>query len=161
MNEPADWTPEFPGQRPPFERGNVVALKHGAMSRRIYEPMAAEIVEGVLSERPELDRYGYAVRHWAENEARAELLRKHIAHHGLLDEDDQPRDSILKWLHRFERAADTARRRLGLDPGSHADLIRAQVEIQRAATDLQSVRDRGRQLMSDTAIEAEVVDDER
>jgi hypothetical protein len=26
----SDWTPEFPGQRPPFEPGNDLAVKHGA-----------------------------------------------------------------------------------------------------------------------------------
>lgn len=41
----ADWTPDFPGQRPPFTNGNRAALKSGAQSPREIQRRLPEAVE--------------------------------------------------------------------------------------------------------------------
>jgi hypothetical protein len=56
----SEWVPAFPGQRPPFQRGNQVSrgnagpLKHGASSSRHFLPLAKEH-EAALRKVPELD----------------------------------------------------------------------------------------------------------
>ena|SRR5215216_1571906 len=48
----------------------------------------------------------------------------------------------LGWLERFEKCAQAGRERLGLDPRSHAELLRQRVEAQRSAVDLDGLRAR-------------------
>jgi len=56
----SEWVPAFPGQRPPFQRGNQVSvgnrgpLKHGASSPRHFLPLAKEH-EAALRKVPDLD----------------------------------------------------------------------------------------------------------
>lgn len=157
----------------PAKPGNTLALKHGAHSARVYEPIARELVAAVLDERPDLAPYRHAVEAWADAEARAALLREHIAKPevGMLDGDGEPRDGLLKWLTRFEKLAAGHRARLGLDPRSHAELLRQRVEAQRSAVDLDALRERGAAIVqrrsegtlegAGDAEDAEVVEDDR
>ena len=138
-------------QRPPFEPGHTLSLKHGARSARVYEPIAKELVAAVLVERGDLVPFRHAVEAWADAEARAELLRSYLAEVSMFDEDHEPRTGPLKWLILFEKRADAMRRRLGLDPLASAELARRQVEAQRSKVDLDGLRARGAQYVDATA----------
>ena len=48
--EPGTWTPQFPGQRPPFQPGNEQALVTGHRSERYVGPLAERIAEGLLTD---------------------------------------------------------------------------------------------------------------
>ncbi len=123
--------------------GNVLALKHGARSRRVFEPVARELAAELLVQRPDLENYPDAVTQWAE--ARAELLRRWIADRTLFDEDEAPRAGVLTWLRTFEGQAAEARKALGLDPRSHADLIKVRAEATSQTFDLEALMARGRE----------------
>jgi hypothetical protein len=139
--------------------GNFIALKHGARSRRIYEPVAADLAAGLLEDRPDLEGYPDALTQWAESEARAELLRKWIAERGIFDDDESPRSGVLTWLRVFENQATDARKVLGLDPRSHAELAKVRAEATSQTFDLESLMARGREARLEgeerQAIEAE------
>jgi hypothetical protein len=94
--------------------------------------------------------YRHAVEAWADAEARAALLREHLADVTMFDEDREPRGGTLKWLIQFEKRADAMRRRLGLDPLAHAELARQRVEAERSAVDLDGLRERGAQFVEAT-----------
>lgn len=125
--------------------GNFIALKHGARSRRIYEPAAADLAAGLLEDRPDLEDYPDALTQWAESEARAELLRKWVAEQGMFDGDQTPRSGVLTWLRVFENQAAEARKVLGLDPRSHAELVKVRAEATTQAIDLEALAARGRE----------------
>mgnify|MGYP001401636563 CR=1 FL=1 len=111
--EPSGWTPEFPGQRPPFTEGNTAALRTGAHSPRVYGPRAQELAAGLLADRPDLGApaYAAAVTVWATFLARFEF------------ESAKP-DPSDHWLVRFGNAVLKAGASLGLDPTSDARLTR-------------------------------------
>ncbi len=125
--------------------GNLIALKHGARSRRIYEPIAQDLAVGLLKERPDLGEYPDALTQWAEAEARAELLRRWIAERGLFDDHEVPRAGALTWLKVFENQATDARKTLGLDPRSHAELVKVRAEATAEQFDLEALMARGRE----------------
>ena len=52
MSEAESWTPAFPGQRPPFEPGNTVSVKHGARSVVQLRPRAEEIRAQLVEAAP-------------------------------------------------------------------------------------------------------------
>ncbi len=126
--------------------GNLLNLRHGARSRRVYEPIAVDLAAALLEERPDLEDYPDAVTQWAEAEARAELLRRWIADKGLFDGDDAPRSGALTWLRLFEGQAESARKTLGLDPRSHAELVRVRAEATTQTFDLEALMARGREV---------------
>ncbi len=142
---------------PSAEPGNTLALKYGAHSPRVYEPIAAELVAAVIEEREDLAPYRHAVEAWADAEARTALLREYLARDdvGMLDDEGEPREGLLRWLTMFDKRAQAGRERLGLDPRSHAELLRQRVEAQRSAVDLDELRARGVEI-----IEAREVDDD-
>ncbi len=129
----------------PFEKGNAVSLRHGARSRRIYEPLAADLAAGLLEERPDLQDFPDALAAWAEAEARAELLRKWIADQTLFDDEEKPRSGVLTWLRSFEGQAESARRTLGLDPRSSAELTKLRAEATGQVFDIEALMARGRE----------------
>ena len=132
---------------PPAEPGNTLALKYGAHSPRVYEPIARALVAAVIDEREDLVPYRHAVEAWADAEARAALLRQYLVDVGMLDDEGEPREGLLKWLVQFEKRAEAGRRQLGLDPRSHAELLRHRVEAQRSAADLDGLRERGARIV--------------
>lgn len=137
-------------QRPPFEPGHTLSLKYGAHSPRVYEPIARDLVAAVIAERPDLVPYRHAVEAWADAEARAGLLRAHLAEVSMFDSEGEPRDGVLKWLIQFEKRASAMRHRLGLDPLAHAELARQRVEAERSAVDLDGLRERGARFVDAT-----------
>jgi hypothetical protein len=129
---------------PPFQPGHELSTKHGARSPRKVEPLAAELVAGLLAARPDLEGYPEAVWAWGRAEARCVLLSEWIATRGLIDpETDQPMPG-LKWLLSFENQAANFRAILGLDPASEARLAKERAEATRGAVGLERLRERGR-----------------
>ncbi|MHB8297978.1 MAG: hypothetical protein ACYDDW_05290 [Dermatophilaceae bacterium] len=161
-----EWVPAFPGQRPPFQPGNKVAvgnmganLIHGAWSPRKVDPLAREVVAMVLADPANVHasqpRHRFALWAFARAEAQVQLLTEYLAKagedagNGIGDLDlDRVRTAYLL-LHRAEARATTGRTRLGLDPLSAARLGR-----DRAATNADMAR-----VMSELArLEASGVD---
>jgi hypothetical protein len=131
---------------PPFEKDNEVGLRHGAFSKRRIEPVAAELIAGVLAERPDLQRFPEALAAWADSEARAWLLRDWLTEHGMFT-DGKTTEGTLKFLIQFDKRAEAGRVRLGLDPRSELELVREHAEAEGAAFDLDAVRQRGRRAL--------------
>ena len=127
---------------PPFEPGNTAAVRHGAWSSRKVDPLAAELVAGLLADRPDLAAYPETVMAWARAEARVVILAEHQAEHGLIDDKGEVRGG--RYVAQFERLAADLRARLGLDPRSEAELTRERADATRSAVDLDSIRERGR-----------------
>jgi hypothetical protein len=139
--------------RPPFAAGNEASLRHGAFSKRRFEPVAQELMAGVLEDRPDLGRYPEALAAWADSEARAWLLRDWLTEHGMFI-DGETAEGVLKWLVAFDKRAEAGRVRLGLDPRSEAELANAQADAERSVVDLDALRAAGRE-----AIEARAARD--
>lgn len=120
MREPR---PLQPWQRPPFERGNGLAVTHGAYSPRRVDPLATDLFEKIVTDLDYLADPSYrpALWAWARAEARVQLLSEWLDEHGPLAEDGTPRPALAA-LYQFERLAAEARSRLGLDPLSRSRL---------------------------------------
>lgn len=127
----AEWAPAFEGQRPPFESGHELSLRHGAYSPRKVEPLAQELVDIVLTD-PETSyltnpRWRPALYAWARAEAQVQLITEYLAarsEDGVGDLDEAEVRAAHLLLHRAEARATTGRTRLGLDPLSAARLGR-------------------------------------
>ncbi|MFC5996263.1 hypothetical protein ACFQE5_18840 [Pseudonocardia hispaniensis] len=146
-----DWTPAFPGQRPPFRPGNTAALTHGANSERRVSKVAAEIEQTARTDPAwpgYLDDPAYtaAVRSWARSEAIVHLLGTWLDAQDIdawmVSTVDSTTDtekfeggartrtrarrvgSVLEQLRLWEASAARQRQRLGLDPLSRARLGR-------------------------------------
>ncbi|HEY4237416.1 MAG TPA: hypothetical protein VGM45_08785 [Gaiellaceae bacterium] len=134
----AEWVPEFPGQRPPFEKGNTASLRIGSHSPRVYEPRAQELAAGLIQARPDLDgpSFAAAVHVWAVYAARFELRAAAAA-------DDAAEDY---WIVRLGNALLKAGTALGLDPTSEARLTRDRAATAALAShvDLDALAQRGR-----------------
>lgn len=147
------------GTRPPFGPGNAAHLKHGAASPRVYLPLAERLAAGLLDARPDLAPYPVAVARWAEWEARALLMRRHLAAVGDLDgtgPDAEPRKGPTKWLKECESAAERAAAVLGLDPRSEATLARERAAASLVAVDLEEIAERGREALARRVAAGEV-----
>lgn len=117
----------------PFEPGNQAALRHGAWSPRLVDPVAAEIVERMRADATEPGSpvayladptYAASVAAWARVEARIQLLTEYLSGAGGdLDAEGAVRPAA-DLLTRLEGQAEKARARLGLDPLSRARLGR-------------------------------------
>lgn len=127
-----EWAPEFPGQRPPFGPGNELSIRSGAYSPRKLEPVAAKLVEEVLSDDATsyLDQAAYApvLRLWATAQGRAELFGTWLFEQPIEDQITPPRGGSTKspldiWLGMVRTATGLADR-LGLTPLSRARLGR-------------------------------------
>src|SRR5579875_2353357 len=86
MTQASEWTPAFEGQRPPFEPGHELSLRHGAYSPRKVDPLARELVDQVLAttgtghvHRPE---YRPALWAWGRAEAQVQLLTEWLSKRG-------------------------------------------------------------------------------
>ncbi len=118
----SDWTPAFPGQRPPFERGNAAAVRHGARSVVTLAPRAAEIAEEIRGLGiPYEDSDEPTIRLLALTLAQVEAGYAYVAELGLVDEHGSPR-AILKHLGTMTNTAARLCDRLGLSPAGRAAL---------------------------------------
>lgn len=141
---PASGRPALGDDLRPFEPGNLAAVRHGAFSDRKAHPVADELTEGLLADRPELGAYPEIVHVWADTAARWLLLRDWLNEVGMVDDDGRLRDGALKWLNTFGRRAIELGARLGLDPPSEAQLARDRADAASALADLDGLRERGR-----------------
>ncbi|MDP3969100.1 MAG: hypothetical protein Q8Q02_12555 [Nocardioides sp.] len=135
------------GTLPPFPPGNTLATTHGARSPRVYLPLAADLAAGLLDARPDLAPYPVAVARWAEWEARALLMRRHLAEVGDLGDDGDPRGST-RWLKTCETHAERAAAVLGLDPRSEASLARERAAAHVAAVDVHALAATGAAILA-------------
>lgn len=125
---PADWVPEFPGQRPPFAEGNTLAVKYGAGSPRIVNPIAQELITEVLSTPATAylaePRYAPALLAWATAEAKTQLISDWVDRMDLTAaaSSERGQTSPLELLRKWSTTAMNHRQRLGLDPLSAARL---------------------------------------
>jgi hypothetical protein len=148
----------------PFQPGNMAAVRHGAMSPRVYLSVARELAAGALAARPDLEPFAALVAEWAENQARADLVRVWLADRELLDDDGIAPGvgGALKLMHACERRAAEAARALGLDPASEARLAAARSTATLMQVDLAAVAAAGRAaLQARAGDEVEVVAVER
>ncbi|QPR40767.1 hypothetical protein [Brevibacterium casei] len=126
-------------------------LQSGYRSPRVYSAVSAALVAGIVDDRPDLRKYPEALAAWADAEARAALLRRHLDEIGIIDDDGQPRTSLVNMLRWFENSATSARDRLGLDPRSEAELslLRAKAvrEGTSSAVDLDALVEKGREVL--------------
>lgn len=125
----------------PFQHGNEMAVRTGHRSERHLATLAAELVAGLLAERPDLDGYPEALHAWARAEARVILLSRG---------DFMDAKGVVinaREVARFERLATEARSRLGLDPRSEAELHKSRAEAARTVVDLDAIRRRGREAL--------------
>lgn len=135
--------------RPPFARGNALAVKSGYRSPRVYGELAEQLAAGLVEDRPDLGSYPEAVAGWATAEAQAALIRRHVAEVGWLDPDTGgPRETSLKWLRAFEKSASEHRSTLGLDPRSEAALARERASAAVLSVDLGALAERGRDALA-------------
>jgi hypothetical protein len=129
----------------PFKIGNEVRLRHGARSERRVDPVAAELVEALLADRPDLAAYPEALWAWARAEARVMLFEDFHARHGFLTDAGEVQGGGR--VREYEVLAANLRARLGLDPLADATLRKAQAEVLHLAADLDGIRERGRAVL--------------
>lgn len=157
------WVPAFPGQRPPFQPGNVPTNStHNAYSPRWVEPLAAEFVSLTLAD-PTVPGYVKAPAYRAElyalgrAEAQVQLITEWLAKQaestgdvlgGLASESVR---AAYLLLHRAEGRASSSRSRLGLTPtaaarmGKHvAQGAAANADVAKAMAQLEQLERDGR-----------------
>jgi hypothetical protein len=136
---------------PPFEKGNLARLTHGARSARIYTPIAQDITAAT---RPHAPWWTPAdeptVQAWAIEEARAQLLRLWLADRGS-EIDDETADvvGVSKQLDRIVTRCESLRSKLGLDPLSRARLGRDVAQGAAAASAAQRMADEAKRLAAE------------
>lgn len=132
-----------------LQAGAKIALQHGARSPRVYSPLAEALIEATLEQRPDLCRYPDLVSSWADNEAKAALVRVWLEEHGLFGQGTRPRAAI-NVLKLFDGAAARDRRELGLTPMSEITLTKLRAETVAAAdlVSIEELRDIGRKTRS-------------
>jgi hypothetical protein len=91
--------PHGNGTRPPFEPGNVAALKHGIHSERRVRPLATTQKRRFLRQnglrKADVDGIGLALLDaWARAQAKVELLDAWFAERGIVDDDGKPQPSL-------------------------------------------------------------------
>lgn len=147
---PAEWVPQFPGQRPPFQPGHELSTQHGAHSPRKVDPLAKELADGLLADPAMTFAHAPAFRPavwaWARAEAQVQLLSDYLEQRGkggVGDLADERVKTAYLLLHRAEARALSGRRQLGLDPLSRARLGKdvAQGRQADAATELTRMRE--------------------
>lgn len=130
LTVPDGWVPEFPGQRPPFQPGHELSMKHGAGSPRKRDPIAQALAAELLMDDSvgylKAPRFAAAVQAWAQAEAKVALISDWVDSMPIekAAESKQGSTSALELLRKWETTASTHRARLGLDPVSAAKLGR-------------------------------------
>jgi hypothetical protein len=131
---------------PAFTKGNEMAATHRATVDRVVNPIADELVEGLLERRPDLAAYPEALAAWSRAESRCLLLESHIVSNGLIDENGKATVGE-GLLGQSERLAAQLRSELGLTPKSEAELANAQADAAQSVVDLDALRARGREAL--------------
>lgn len=137
--QPAEWVPEFEGQRPPFQPGNVPAnafepgnvpanTSHGAYSPRKVDPLAQDILDVLLADDTvptyvKAPAYRLELISLARAEAKVQLIEEWLTDqasekHPMGDLGDDRVQAAYLQLHRASTRAASSRTRLGLTPAS-------------------------------------------
>lgn len=142
------WHPAFPGQRPPFQPGNDLGIRHGAYSPRTVEPVARSYIADIEADPATAylaqPRFATALHSWATACARVDLVQAYIDEIGIeaamTGSPGSP--APMELLDRFSGGRDRIAARLGLDPLSAARLGKdiAQGRQATAATMLTELR---------------------
>lgn len=127
--------------------GNFLALKNGTRSPRLIARLSDELAEVLTERRPDLEQYPLALAALCRAETRAALLNMALDERGLVDDDGEVRDSMLRELRAEERRASEERRNLGLDPSSHARLVRERADATQASWSIDDALAKGRQVL--------------
>jgi hypothetical protein len=134
---------------PPFEPGNLAALKHGARSPRILAPIAEQLGAGLAQVAPWTSAASFqgTVASWSWAEAQAVVLRAWLDEHALVDDDGQPRPAA-GMLERVEGRLAGLRGQLGLAPLALGKLLAtlSQVDGDKGAEGLEALRRAGAEL---------------
>lgn len=131
---PEGWAPAFSGQRPPFQEGNTYgakpgemrAWKHGAFSDRTIEPVAAVILDSILSSDDvaflRAPHFAGALRRHVRAAARVELIEAWVDSMSIEEaaRSDKGQTSPLELLRKWQTTADNSAGKLGLDATSWA-----------------------------------------
>lgn len=140
-----EWTPAFPGQRPPFQPGHQLTREHGAYSQQAIEPLQEAILERLRLDAPvghEAD--DHARRLLAGRLAQIEIARRWIAENGILNEQGELWP-LVRDLTKWEGGAVRQMRELGLTTLSRAelglDLARTHVAIAEVQPVFTAIRD--------------------
>jgi len=125
---PEGWTPEFPGQRPPFPAGNTLAVTHGAYSATRVDPIARRYIDELAQDDGlaylQAPRFHAALWAWASAMAKVDLLTAWVDSMPIEQaaDSDKGQTSALELLRKWMATAQTQAARLGLDPLSAARL---------------------------------------
>jgi hypothetical protein len=134
---------------PPFEPGNLAALRHGARSPRTLAPIADQLAAGLGQVAPWTAAVSFqgTVASWAWAEAQAHVLRAWLDEHGLVDDDDQPRPAT-RMLEGVEGRLAGLRAQLGLTPLALGRLLAtlSQVDGDKGSQGLEALRRAGAEL---------------
>jgi hypothetical protein len=151
------WTPAFEGQRPPFQPGHELSLRHGAWSARHVQPVATGILQSVLDdpacEYLKAPRFAAELEAWATAEARVRLLETYIAKlagdsgDGVGDLADEATRAAWGLLNRFEARAQSGRDRLGLSPAA-ASKIGRDLSLAQTTQDLDRLKALGASILA-------------
>ncbi len=128
---------------PAFQPGNTIPRRHGIWSQRTWEPLAEDLVTGLLEDKPDLTSYPELLAAWGRAEARCILLAEYLV--GRFTDGDERAEKVLRFVGQFEKLAHDLRRELGLTPGSEADLARSRTDAVRGQFDLDALLARGRE----------------
>ena len=129
-----------------FTNGNVVRVTHGVYSDRRVNPIARELAEGLIVERPDLEDHPAAVWSWARIESKCLLLEAWLDEHDFIDGDGKP-TAPAQLVTRYEKLALNLRARLGLDPLSQAQLQTTRGQATLVSYDIEELRARGREVI--------------
>lgn len=133
----------------PFTEGNFKGLRHGARSERKITPIAEEMIEEILRQRPDLAdaRFGPTLRAWGFAEAACALYRDYADKVGVVDErTQQPLGYVSAWR-TAESQAEQRRRELGIGPYAEAKLITVRAEATTAVGDMSDFIAHGREVL--------------
>ena len=130
-----------------FTNGNLVRVTHGVYSDRRVNPIARELAEGLIVERPDLEDHPAAVWSWARIESKCLLLEAWLDEHDFIDGEGKP-TAPAQLVTRYEKLALNLRARLGLDPLSQAQLQTTRGQATLVSYDIEELRARGREVMA-------------
>jgi len=129
-----------------FSNGNLAHLSHGAYSDRRVNPIARELAEGLVVDRPDLGDHPAAVWSWARIESKCVLLEEWLDEHDFIDGEGKP-TAPAQLVTRYEKLAMALRARLGLDPLSQAQLQSSRAQATLSTYDIEELRARGREVI--------------
>jgi hypothetical protein len=132
--------------------GNEISLRHGVFSARRCDPVARELVAGLVADRPDLTAYPELLAAWARAEARCILFADYLTEFTPWSDEGQ---KVAAWVHRVEGQAERLRIQLGITPGAEAALRVARADAVVRAVDLEAIRDAGQATIEARSVEVE------